>query len=168
MTINNGHLNGEEYRAIRKVLGLSQQDAQEFHGLKNRRTINQWESCRNTTSACACAKILNTLHLANEFIKDKFFNIRHHRSQPAIFLTYKDEEDERYTNMLLNEFPTLGAYKMAIARAYVEALERGFDSHIVIFSSKEYESYLVANNLDDTLANRDDWARIHYIKFCKA
>lgn len=163
MPVNYGQFNNEEYRALRKVLGLSQQEAQEFHGLKNIRTITQWESGRNTTSQCACDKMLNLMAISNDFIDQKFFDIRHHRNQPAVFLTYKDGENEIFIEPILKIFPTLSAYKMAISRAFAEALSRGMDAHIVIFDEIAYDSYLVANNLDDTLKNRDDWARVHYI-----
>lgn len=165
MTINNGHLNAEEYRALRKVLGFSQQEAQNFHGLKDIQSVRRWEKGKNTTSACACTKILGLMKTASEYIKDKFFEFRQHRSQPAIFLSYNDEEDFKYIAPIIKEFSALSVYKMTVYRAYVEALSRNFDAHIVIFNKEDFESYLVALNVEDSLQARENWARLHYLKY---
>ena len=164
MPVNFGYLNAEEYKAIRKVVGFSQQEIQHFHGLKNIRTINQWETGRNTISLCACDKLVALSHKVYDDIKRKFWDIRKHRTQPAIFLSYDYNEDGEYIKPLIDEYHSLSVYKMTIYRAYVEALERGLDAHIVMFNKRDYESYLEALNLDDTLDNREDWARVHYLK----
>lgn len=165
MPVNYGYLNNEEYKALRKVLGFSQAEAQEFHGLKNIRTINQWESGRNNTSECACNKMTKYSKLMFEHIKDKFFEFRQHRSQPAILLSYKEDETAENIKPVLEFFPCLSVYKMTIYRAYVEAMNRGFDAHIITFDAKLYKSYLQALDLEDNLKTREDWARYHYLKF---
>lgn len=164
MTINNGHLNGEEYKAYRKVLGFSQQEAQNFHGLKDIQSVRRWEKGKNTTSACACEKILKCSKLVYEYLKDKFFEFRQHRSQASIFLSYNDDEDPRYILPIVEQFYSLSVYKMAVYRGYVEAIQRGFDAHIVLFDKDEYESYLEAHNLKDFPIYREDWARFYYNK----
>lgn len=165
MPVNYGYLNNEEYKALRKVLGFSQAEAQYFHGLKNIRTINQWESGRNNISECACNKMTKYSKLMFEYIKDKFFEFRQHRSQPAIFLSYKEDEKAENLKPVLEFFPCLSVYKMTVYRAYVEAIQRGFDAHIVIFNKEDFESYLVALNVEDNLQARENWARLHYLKY---
>lgn len=164
MTINNGHLNSEEYTALRKVLGFSQSEAQQFHGLKDVSTVKRWENGRNTTSGCACAKMLKLSADVFDYLRSLFFEFRHHRTQPAIFLSYSDDEDGAYINPLLDFFPSLRVYKMTIYRAYVEAIERKLDAHIVLFDSIEYNRWRVAHNLTDSLKAREDWAKDYYMQ----
>lgn len=168
MPINHGFLNGEEYRAIRKVLGFSQDDATEFHGLKNRRTIHQWESGRSTTSSCACIKMLDHIKTANDFVERKIWEQKHYRPQPIIFLTYDDNDENLYMQVASDEFYFLSDYKMAIARAYVKCLEQGLDAHLVVFDPIKYDSFLEATNGVDTAKAREEWARQYYMRFVKA
>lgn len=165
MPVNHGHLNQEEYRAIRKVIGFSQQEIQDFHGLKNIRTIHCWEKGKSTTSATACEKLLNHLAYANDFVQRKLWEQKHYRNQPVVFLTYRDEDENLYMQVAQNDFYYLSDYKMAIARAYVEALEQGLDAHIVIFDPVKYESYLEATNSEDMTETRENWARAYYMRY---
>jgi hypothetical protein len=168
MPLNNGHLNSEEYRAIRKVIGFSQPEIQDFHGLKNIRTIHCWEKGKNTTSATACEKLLNHLAYANDFVQRKLWEQKHYRYQPVVFLTYRDEDDYLYMQVAQNDFYYLSDYKMAIARAYVLALEQGLDAHLVIFNPDDYEIYLEATNGEDMTETRENWARAYYMRFANS
>ena len=83
-------------------------------------------------------------------------------------MTYRDEDDYLYMQVAQNDFYYLSDYKMAIARAYVLALEQGLDAHLVIFNPDDYEIYLEATNGEDMTETRENWARAYYMRFANS
>ena len=139
---------------------LTPEEIEEYSALKTDFSVS-----KKVESPKYVTLTINHLAYANDFVQHKLWEQKHYRNQPVVFLTYRDEDENLYMQVAQNEFYYLSDYKMAIARAYVKALEQELDAHIVIFDPVKYESYLEATNSEDMTETRENWARAYYMRY---
>lgn len=154
---NYGYLTGEEYRAMRKLLGFTQAEALEFHGVQRTQTIKQWEWGKSTLSTAACDKITNLMNRINENIEQTIVDWENNQ-QDVYLITYDDEDYVKYIYGAGRGLPC-NVHKMMNYRIYVELKRLGANAYIVKFNKPSYAYYLQENGQIDSPENRNDWAK---------
>lgn len=161
--INYGYLTGEEYRAIRELLGFSQQDAADFHGVAQKITINQWEWNKNTISLRACDKITELMNSINDKIEE-IITKWEETKEDVFLITYSEEDYQKYIFGLGRGLPN-SVHTMMIYRAYVELKRLGALAYIVKFNKASYAHYLAEFGTTDTPENRLSWAKWYRLNY---
>lgn len=160
---NYGYLTGEEYLAIRKMLGLTQDEAAELHGLKRKETILWWENNKSTLSLPACDKITELSNKINDLIDE--IKVKYEQDKQDVFLiTYDDEDYQKYIFGLGRNLPN-NVHKMMTYRAYVELRKIGALAYIVKFNKSSYAHYLAEFGATDTPENRTSWAKWYRLNY---
>ena len=161
--INYGYLTGEEYRAIREILGFSQAEAAEFHQIKQNVTINQWEWNKNTVSKIACDKITDLLNRINDLIEETIEKWESDK-QDVFLITYNDDDYKRYIFGLGRDLPN-SVHTMMIYRTYTELKRIGALAYIVKFNKASYAHYLSEYGATDTPESRANWAKWYRLNY---
>lgn len=161
--INYGYLTGEEYRAIRELLGFSQQEAADFHGMAQKLTINQWEWNKNTVSRIACDAITNLINKINDKIEEIITKWENDK-QDVFLITYNDEDYQKYTFGLGRELPN-SVHTMMIYRAYIELKRIGALAYIVKFNKDSYAYFMADLGKVDTAESRNEWAKWYRLNY---
>ena len=161
--INYGYLTGEEYRAIRKTLGMSQQDACDFHKIRQTQSIKGWEWGKNTVSLQACDSITELLNKINDKIEEII--VKWEQDKQDVFLITYDEEDYQKYIFGLGRYIPNSVYTMMIYRAYVELKRIGALAYIVKFSRPSFAYFMADNGMTDTPENREKWAKWYRLNY---
>lgn len=161
--INYGYLTGEEYRAIREILGFSQTEAANFHGMKQSISINQWEWNKNTVSKIACDKITDLLNRINDLIEETIVQWESNK-EDVFLITYDAEDYKRYIFGLGKDLPN-NVHTMMIYRTYIELKRIGALAYIVKFSKASYAHYMSEFGTTDTPENRTKWAKWYRLNY---
>ena len=160
---NYGYLTGEEYRAIRKLLGMTQQEAVYFHGLKRKETMMWWENDKSTLSIPACDKITNLLNNINDMIEQVV--VKWEKDKEDVFLiTYDDDDYKKYIFGLGKDLPN-SVHTMLIYRTYAELKRIGALAYIVKFNKPSYAHYLGEFGVLDSPENRTKWAKWYRLNY---
>lgn len=161
--INYGYLTGEEYRALRKTLGLTQQEAIELHGINRTQTLKQWEWDKSTISIPACDKITELSNKINDLIEEVIVKWEQDK-QDVFLITYDDDDYQKYIFGLGRNLPN-NVHKMMTYRAYVELKRLGALAYIVKFNKISYAHYLAEFGSTDTPENRTSWAKWYRLNY---
>lgn len=145
-------MTGEEYKTIRIMCGLSQLEASEFHGLKNRNTVRRWENGQTPVSDIAEAKI----RALNDWIEERVSGIMagmDGHEGTVVFLTYGEDDLDM---ILWDEDVPRQAHTAILRRAYIELIELGVDIRLVRMNRAKYRKWL--GDRSDTQDRRATWA----------
>ena len=160
---NYGYLTGEEYRAIRKILGLSQQEATELHGLKKKEGLQMWEWGKSTLSLPACDKITSLLNKMDDAIEEVVTKWESDK-EDVFLITYDEEDYKRYIFGLGKDLPN-SVHTMLIYRTYAELKRIGALAYIVKFNKASYAHYMSEFGVLDTPENRTKWAKWYRLNY---
>ena len=160
---NYGYLTGEEYRAIRKLLGMTLEEAATLHGFNDDRTLKQWESNKTTTSLPACDKITELLNKIDDLIEQVV--VKWESDKEDVFLiTYDDDDYKKYIFGLGKDLPN-SVHTMLIYRTYAELKRIGALAYIVKFNKASYAHYMSEFGVFDTPENRTKWAKWYRLNY---
>lgn len=158
-----GYLSAEEYRAIRSVLGFTQEEAKAFHKVQNIRTIQRWEAGTSFVSELACDKIMELFKLINEQvntacdkIEEHFESIPEEEWQTSVLIVYPDACYKQYV-FGIGDLPN-SIHKTMVNRIYTEMNELGYPVGIITFNPQAYFTFLASNGLQDCHESRAAWA----------
>lgn len=158
-----GYLTAEEYRAIRSVLGFTQEEAKNFHKVQNIRTIQRWEAGTSFVSELACDKIMDLFKLINEQvntacdkIQEHFESVPEEHWQTSVLIVYPDACYKQYV-FGIGDLPN-SIHKTMVNRIYTEMNELGYPVGIITFNPQAYFTFLAANGLKDSHESRAAWA----------
>lgn len=154
---NYGYLTNEEYRAIRKTLGFSQDEAASFHGIKRKETLVWWENGKSTISVPACEKITDFLNKTYEIIEDVINDWEKDKEQEVVFITYDDQDYRKYIFGLGRTLPN-SVHTALMYRAYIELKRLGAKAYIVKFNKSSYAYFLTERGSEDTPEMREKWS----------
>lgn len=160
---NYGYLTGEEYRAIRKILGLTLEETATLHGFLEDRTIKQWEAEKSTTSRPACDKITTLLNRINDLIEETIVQWESDK-QDVFLITYDDDDYKKYIFGLGKDLPN-NVHTMMIYRTYIELKRIGALAYIVKFNKASYAHYMSEFGTTDTPENRTKWAKWYRLNY---
>lgn len=163
MMKNYGYLTGEEYRAIRKILGLSQQEATELHGLKKKEGLQMWEWGKSTLSLPACDKITSLLNKMDDAIEEVVTKWESDK-EDVFLITYDEDDYKRYIFGLGKDLPN-SVHTMLIYRTYAELKRIGALAYIVKFNKASYAHYMSEFGVLDTPENRTKWAKWYRLNY---
>lgn len=154
-----GYLTAEEYKAIRKFLGLTQQEAAIFHKVQNIHTIKRWERGESWVSELACNKITDLLKKIQWSISQaikQYQDFPYKSELEVVLITYP----ERCLSRFVPNWGDLPAsvHNAMIVHTYTALKELGANVGIVEFNPQDYFTYLAANNMTDNQASRSAWA----------
>ena len=162
-----GYLTAEEYRAIRSVLGFTQEEAKNFHKVQNIRTIQRWEAGTSFVSELACDKIMDLFKLINEHVNTACDKIAEHfeslpkeQWQTSVLIVYPDSCYKQYI-FGIGDLPN-SVHKTMINRIYTEMNELGYPVGIITFNPQAYFTFLASNGLKDCHESRATWAAQAY------
>lgn len=160
---NYGYLTGEEYRAIRKILGLSQQEATELHGLKKKEGLQMWEWGKSTLSLPACDKITALLNKMDDMIEQTVEQWEQTK-EDVFLITYDEDDYKRYIFGLGKDLPN-SVHTMLQYRTYAELKRIGALAYIVKFNKASYAHYMSEFGVLDTPENRTKWAKWYRLNY---
>ena len=153
-----GYLTSSEYKALRQLLGFTQEEAAKFHKVQNVRTIKRWEKGDSWVSEMACDKILDLLKKVNWTIEQAVLEAE--KLPPAdmeiVLIVYPDACYRKFVAGM-DEIPN-NVHRTMISRVYVRLKERGYNVGIVEFCPQDYFIYLAAHDLKDSPDVRSQWA----------
>lgn len=144
-------LTNEEYLTLRQYCGLSQQDAAEFHGIKNDKTIRRWEKGQSDVSEVASEKLL-WLNSQIDMMVKAFINAIDENTN-FTFLTYSPEDIDMIPAS--HPIPPM-AYNAAFRRLWLSLKEDNKPAHLVRMDRKKYIEWLAGRK--DSLEYRIKWA----------
>lgn len=150
-----GYLTAEEYTAIRKLLGFTQQEAAEFHKVQNIRTIQRWEKGDSWVSEIACDKIMS-LYKTTQAVIDEAVKQWEKSKAPVALIIYPDSCYKQFV-VGIGDLPN-NVHRAMIERLYFSLSELGADVDIVTFNPQLYLMYLAEKGLTDTQDARGAWA----------
>lgn len=156
-----GYLTGQEYRAIRNLLGMTLHEAKEFHKVQNISTIKRWENGYSKVSELACDKITELLKKINWGIEQ---GISQYKSLPedvqkqteVVLIVYPDECFKKFV-FGFQDLPN-SVHKTMIYRLYLCFKELGAEVGIVEFNPQDYFTFMAKNNYKDAPDIRSAWA----------
>lgn len=154
-----GYLTAEEYRAIRQALGMTLEEAAEFHRVQNIRTIIRWEKGDSWVSELACDKITGLLEKINKTISETIEMAREVLKKgelEAVLIIYPDSCYKKFA-VGFAELPN-SVHKAMIVRTYTALKELGADTGIVEFNPQDYFAYIGSQGMTDNPASRAAWA----------
>lgn len=153
-----GYLTSAEYRAMRILLGFSQQEAAEFHKVQNIRTIQRWEKGTSFVSELACDKITNLYTLINSQIKEAVKQALSHKQKifSVVLIIYPDSCYKKYV-FGIGDLPN-NVHRTMIIRLYNALKGQNIDCGIVEFNPQDYFIYLGSHGLQDSHESRSMWA----------
>lgn len=153
-----GYLTAAEYRALRQLLGLTQEDSAKFHKVQNVRTIKRWEKGDSWVSEMACDKILALFEKVNWTINQAVFEAE--KLPPSdteiVLIIYPDSCYEKFA-VGMKDLPN-NVHQAMISRLYARLKEKGYVVGIVEFCPQDYFIYLAAHNMKDGQDARSQWA----------
>ena len=162
-----GYLSAEEYRAIRTVLGLTQEEAQKLHKVQNRKTIQRWENGDSFVSELACDTIMSLFKTINaqvnetcDMIQEHFENLPEEEWQTSVLIVYPDSCYKQYI-FGMGDLPN-SIHKTMVNRIYTEMNELGYPVGIITFNPQAYFTFLASNGLQDCHESRSAWAAQAY------
>lgn len=165
-----GYLTALEYKTIRILLGFSQEEAKEFHGVKNIRTIKRWESGQSRVSELACDKIMDLFKKINWVIGQgvrSYENLPEEvRQKTEVTLIFYPDSCYKKFAVGFENLPN-SVHKTAVSRLFAELIERGVKVGIVEFNPQDYFSFMGANNYKDAQDVRALWAGDYYERLKK-
>ena len=153
-----GKLTSAEYKALRQLLGFSQAEAAEFHGLQNLRTIQRWEAGSSWVSDIACEKICALAAPIDATISGALAEAE---KCPAgeteiVLIVYPDDCFRQYVAGI-GDLPN-SVHRAMIARTYDLLRQKGYAAGVVEFNPDDYAAYLRKNGLADGQDVRAAWA----------
>lgn len=159
-----GKLTSAEYKALRQLLGFSQAEAAEFHGLQNLRTIQRWESGASWVSDIACEKICALAAQIDATINGALTEVE---KCPAgeteiVLIVYPDGCFRQYVAGI-GDLPN-SVHRAMIARTYDLLRQKGYAAGVVEFNPDDYAAYLQENDLDDGQDVRAAWASDYRVR----
>ena len=160
---NYGYLTNEEYKAFRKCLGFTQDEATNFHGMNNKQTLVYWENGKSTVSRPACDKITELMDKINDKIEEVIQNWEE-TQQDVFLITYDDEDYTKYVYGLGRDLPN-SVHTMLQYRTYIELKRLNANAYIVKFNKSSYAYYLAENGAMDSLDNRFKWAKWYRLNY---
>ena len=153
-----GFLTAAEYKALRELLGFSQQEAAEFHKLQNARTIRRWERGDSWVSQIASDKICALAEKVNSTINQIVEPILKYDPSQAggVFIVYPGDTHQKF----LPDTQGLPApvHRAMIGRIYSILHQKGYEVGIVEFNAQDYMAFLGRKGLTDTQSTRAMWA----------
>lgn len=153
-----GYLTAAEYKALRELLGFSQQEAAEFHNMQNARTIRRWERGDSWVSKIASDKICALAEKVNWTIEQVVDSLlKYDPSQAeAVFIVYPGETHKNFLPDTQG-LPT-SVHRSMIGRIYSILHLKGYEVGIVEFNAQDYISFLGRKGLTDSQSTRALWA----------
>lgn len=153
-----GYLTAAEYKLIRQSLGLTQEQAAEFHKVKNRRTIVRWEKGDSFISDIACDKILNLAEKVDWTVSQAVELARSAdpKETEITLIIYPDSCFKNYA-IGFEDLPN-SVHQAMIARIYNTLKSLGYKAGVVEFNEQAYLSFLNSHGLTDTQDARAAWA----------
>lgn len=153
-----GYLTAAEYKLIRQSLGLTQEQAAEFHKVKNRRTIVRWEKGDSFISDIACDKILNLAEKVDWTVSQAVELARSAdpKETEITLIIYPDSCFKNYA-IGFEDLPN-SVHQAMIARIYNTLKSLGYEAGVVEFNEQAYLSFLNSHGLTDTQDARAAWA----------
>ena len=153
-----GYLTSCEYKSLRQLLGFSQAEAAEFHGLQNLRTIQRWESGASWPSEIACDKICALAAQIDAAINGALAEAA---KCPAgdteiVMIVYPDDCFRQYIAGI-GDLPN-SVHRAMIGRTYDLLRQKGYAAGVVEFNPEDYAAYLQKNQLSDSQDVRAAWA----------
>lgn len=159
-----GYLTAEEYVAIRKTLGFTQEQLAEFHGVKSVRTIKRWEKGDSFISEIACDKIMSLFAQINAVIETA---IEKWEDNPiaVVLIIYPDECYKKFV-VGIGDLPN-SIHRTMIERVYCNLKSKGAEVDIVKFNPQVYMIWLADKGLKDSQDVRSMWASEYIEKIKK-
>lgn len=159
-----GYLTAQEYTAIRKTLGLTQEEARDFHRCQNIRTIQRWEKGDSWVSELACDKITALFNQVNRVIAAAIEQAQKFSKEEleVILIIYPDSCYKKYAYGFEN-LPN-SVHRAMIYRTYTALKEMGIKSGVVEFNPQDYFVFLGQNSLSDCPQSRSLWAVSYHRK----
>lgn len=153
-------MTAEEYKAIRLILGMTQEEAADFHKVQNVRTIKRWEKGESWVSERACDKITGLLEKVNRTI-DAVLDIskeilKKGDELDGVMIVYPDSCYKKFA-VGFADLPN-SIHKAMVTRIYLALKELGVETGIVEFNPQDYFTYLSIHGLEDSQAVRAAWA----------
>lgn len=154
-----GYLTAEEYRAIRKILGMTLEEAAEFHRVQNIRTIARWEKGDSWVSELACDKIVGLFNKINTIIAEAISEYEKWSKKGDVDVVLIIYPDSCYKKFVagIGDLPN-SVHKSMVSRLYSELKMRGIDVGIVEFNPQDYFTFLAKNGFRDGQDARAAWA----------
>lgn len=151
-----GYLTSDEYKALRQLLGFTQEQAKEFHKVQNIRTIKRWESGYSRVSELACDKITELSKKINWTINECLKLADAPDVEEVVLIVYPESCYKKFAAGF-EDLPN-SVHRAAIARTYSGITQLGKKCGIVEFNPQDYFIFLSANNVKDSPAARSAWA----------
>jgi transcriptional regulator with XRE-family HTH domain len=160
-----GYLTAEEYVAIRKTLGFTQEQLVQFHGVQSVRTIKRWEKGDSFISEMACDKIMNLFTQINAVVETAIEKWEAN-PVPTTLIIYPDECYKKFV-VGIGDLPN-SIHRAMIERVYCELVSRGADVDLVKFNPQIYMIWLANKGLKDGQDVRGMWAAEYSEKLKRA
>lgn len=151
-----GYLTAQEYKALRELLGFTQEEAKEFHKVQNIRTIKRWESGYSRVSEIACDKIMDLAKKIDWSISQCIKIALEQDIKEAVLIVYPDSSYRKFAVGFSN-LPN-SVHRAAVARTYAAMTNANIKCGIVEFNVQDYMAFLAANGLTDSQNSRSVWA----------
>lgn len=153
-----GYLTAAEYKALRQLLGFSQAEAAEFHGLQNMRTIRRWEAGDSWVSFVACEKICALAQKIDAVINGALDEAAKLPASGAeiVLIVYPDNCFRQYV-VGIGDLPN-SVHRAMVSRTYDLLRQEGYAAGVVEFNPDDYALYLQKKHLSDSQDVRASWA----------
>lgn len=153
-------LTGAEYKKLRQHCGLNIIDCMEFHGVKNRRTIERWESGYSEISEQASEKILS-LHQRLLAMKEQYLSVIKRqikkmggrKPEDLVLITYSPRDSD----MIFGWTLPFNCHSGLVGMIFTDLKNMGIDVRLVPMNRKKYFAFLEERNLSDTPSARAAW-----------
>lgn len=152
-----GYLTATEYKAIRKLLGFTLEEAKDFHKVQNISTIKRWENGYSKISELACDKITDLLKKINWTIAQALEKVDEMPEDSEVVLITYPESCIRKFAVGFQNLPA-NVHNAMIARLYSAIREKGIACGVVEFNVQDYLNFLAINKMQDNQASRSAWA----------
>jgi len=154
-----GYLTAAEYKALRQTLGMTQQEAADFHRVQGVLTIKRWEKGTSWVSEIACDRIVELFNKINTTISAAVHEYEKSAQKgevDVVLIIYPDSCYQKFV-VGIGDLPN-SVHKAMISRLYAELKKRGVKVGIVEFNPQDYFTFLAQNGFSDGQDVRAAWA----------
>ena len=151
-----GFLTADEYRKIRQSLGLSLEDARDFHGVESVNTIKKWESGKSAVSEKASLKITDLAQRVAWTISQALQQAEKCPPDSEVDLILYARQNFKFCAGA-EEMPPSVHWVMIRNTARL-LKEKGYTVRVVEFNPQDYLSFLALKGLTDSQDARAFWA----------
>ena len=161
----------QEYRALREACGLSQEDAREFHGIKNASSVAKWENGKSYISEMAEEKIKALNELIQKSVDNALIEFNNQTIQQGsppdvvVLVTYSDADFETFMPDMVAQGLPNGAHKAIVRRTYLALIAMEAKVAIVEMNKDDFLDFISANKMPDNKGTRSAWAVDYYTRF---